>query len=300
MHVPDHFLQRRALYLRHIGEFLDRLKSERQVLFVPVRTELRRRLPNGHFHNVPELFFQVGGATRFRFARASHQLETDAICVMPRGVSHAELPVDTKTPYTTIVCMYQPTGFSLHYSHASPQRQILPHRLDQFTLPQGQDLFRHLDDLSDCDDFAGDLREEYRQCLLRAFLLAVRRKVEGMVEPAAQAGSLKIERARELVLAHLPDSTLTVQKIARDLGCSADYLSRRFHEECGVTLIHFLNEQRILMAKEALRDVSLNISEVGWGCGFSTPSYFTRVFRRHTGHSPGEYRKHWAARAIAE
>lgn len=286
------------MLLDHLGEFLDRLKSGRQVLYVPPRTELRRKLPRGHYHNVPELFLQVGGATRFHFPRGSHELETGAICVMPRGVTHAEQPVDTGTPYTTIVCMYQPTGFSLHYSHSSRQRKILPHRLDQFRLAQGQDLFRHLDDLADCDDFTEDLRREYRQCLLRAFLLAMRRKVEAMVEPAAQAGSLKIERARELVLAHLPDPTLTVQKIARDLQCSADYLSRRFHEECGVTLIHFLNEQRILMAKESLRDLNLNISEVGWGCGFSSPSYFARVFRRHTGRTPGEYRKHWAARAV--
>jgi len=300
MRVPDLFPPRRALLLVHLEEFLTRLKADRQVIFVPHRTELRRKLPKGHFHNVPELFFQVGGATRFRFPRGVYSLETDAICVMPRGVTHAEQPVDTATPYTTIVCMYQPTGFSLHYSHASRQGQILPHRLDQFTLPQGQDLFRHLDDLADCDDFTEDLRGEYRQCLLRAFLLAVRRKVEAMIEPAVSAGSMKIERARELVLAHLPDPTLTVQKIAGDLQCSADYLSRRFHEECGVTMIHFLNEQRVLMAKEALRDLNLNIAEVGWGCGFSSPSYFTRVFRRHTGGTPGDYRKRWAARTIAK
>jgi AraC-like DNA-binding protein len=299
MTIPDRFPQRRALYLRHLAEFLGRLRVGSQSVLVPPRTELRRRLSHGHYHNVPELFLQVGGATRFRFAGGSHQLATGEICVMPRGVSHAEQPVDTATPYTTIVCMYQPTGFSLHYSHASARRQILPHRLDQFPLPQGQDLFRHLDDLADCDDFAGGERQEYRQCLLRAFLMAVRRKVEAMNEPAEHPGSLKIERARELVLAHLPDSTLTVRKIARDLGCSADYLSRRFHQESGRTLIHFLNEQRVLMAKEALRDLSLNISEVGWGCGFSSPSYFTRVFRRHTGATPGDYRKRWAARAIA-
>jgi AraC-like DNA-binding protein len=196
--------------------------------------------------------------------------------------------------------MFQPAGFSLHYSYASPKRQILPHRLDQFVLSQGQDLFRYLDDLAEGDEFAAPEREEYQSCLLRAFLLAVRHKVEAMIEQDSQPGSLKVARARELVLAHLPDAALTVQRIARDLQCSADYLSRRFHEECGVTLNHYLNGARILMAKEALQDISLNISEVGWGCGFSSPSYFIRTFRRHTGNTPGEYRKRWAARAIHE
>ena len=296
MHVPDRFLPRRDLYLQHLDEFLTRLRAGRQSVLVPPRRDLRRKLPHGHYHNVPELFLQVGGGTSFRFPHGTVLLGTDAICVMPRGVSHAEQPVDLATPYSTIVCMFQPAGFSLHYSYASPKRQIHSHRLDQFTLSQGQDLFRYLDDLAEGEEFPAPQREDYQTSLLRAFLLAVRRKVEAMKEPEAQPGSLKVARARELVLAHLPDATLTVQRIASDLQCSADYLSRRFHEECGVTLNHYLNGQRIRMAKEALQDISLNVSEVGWGCGFNSPSYFIRTFRRHTGHTPGEYRNRWATR----
>ncbi|NJN00127.1 MAG: helix-turn-helix domain-containing protein [Aquincola sp.] len=41
-------------------------------------------------------------------------------------------------------------------------------------------------------------------------------------------------------------------RLARALGCSADYLSRRFHEERGVTLTAWITRERIYLAKDLL------------------------------------------------
>lgn len=48
---------------------------------------------------------------------------------------------------------------------------------------------------------------------------------------------------------------------------------------------------RVMIAREYLRDDDCSISEIAAKCGFSSPSYFTQVFRLYTVSSPSQYRK---------
>ena len=57
-----------------------------------------------------------------------------------------------------------------------------------------------------------------------------------------------------------------------------------------MNLIAYINECRVKRAKELLRDSNLKIYEVSQEVGFENPHYFSRIFKRHTGMTPYEYR----------
>ena len=87
-----------------------------------------------------------------------------------------------------------------------------------------------------------------------------------------------------------PEENPTLASLAKELGYSESYLSRKFHQETGLTLKDFLLQQKIEKAKTLLRSTTLSIVAVSEKLGFCSPSYFGKLFRESTGMSPGEFR----------
>ena len=84
---------------------------------------------------------------------------------------------------------------------------------------------------------------------------------------------------------------LTVEEIARDIHLSKYYLCHLFREKTGMTLMHYLYEYRLSVARQQLRFSQRSISEIALSCGFRSSSHFCAIFRRHEGIAPRDYRK---------
>jgi AraC-like DNA-binding protein len=77
--------------------------------------------------------------------------------------------------------------------------------------------------------------------------------------------------------------------MARQLGLSERYLTRCFHKEMNITPVEYLNRYRLKEAK-ALLGNGANVTKTALAVGFSSVSYFTRLFEKEVGVSPGTYR----------
>lgn len=84
---------------------------------------------------------------------------------------------------------------------------------------------------------------------------------------------------------------LYLEKIADELGVSAKYVSRAFSEKIGVTLSHYISSYRMSKAKELLLETDMKISDISERVGIYSRSTFIRLFKRHVGITPLEYRK---------
>ena len=73
--------------------------------------------------------------------------------------------------------------------------------------------------------------------------------------------------------------------------CNFDYLNRLFRQSIGKTVFQYLSEIRIAHARELLATSSMKGSQISEKVGFSDESYFSKVFKRHTGISPLKYAK---------
>jgi two-component system response regulator YesN len=84
--------------------------------------------------------------------------------------------------------------------------------------------------------------------------------------------------------------SLSLEKVAEYVHLSPSHISRIFHEGTGESFVSYLTRIRIEKAKALLQAQSLPLAEISARTGFKDQSYFTRVFKRSTGMSPGKYR----------
>jgi AraC-like DNA-binding protein len=83
---------------------------------------------------------------------------------------------------------------------------------------------------------------------------------------------------------------LTLQKLASHFGLSVSHLNRIFRQSEGTSIMRYLTKLRMEAAKEIICKTSDRISEVAPLVGFTSVTSFSATFRKHTGHSPNQYR----------
>ncbi|MBA2480624.1 MAG: helix-turn-helix transcriptional regulator [Planctomycetes bacterium] len=83
----------------------------------------------------------------------------------------------------------------------------------------------------------------------------------------------------------------TLADVARAVGTSTSHLRRIFHTAYGKSPHEALQRVRFERAHELMRDRRLNLEAVASACGFSDASAFSRAYRAHHGHAPGQWRR---------
>ena len=83
---------------------------------------------------------------------------------------------------------------------------------------------------------------------------------------------------------------LKMEDIAHSGLVSRAKAYRLFEQYVRITPNQYLLRYRITKSSELLLDTTLSITDISELCGFSSPGYFTSMFRREKGMSPREYR----------
>lgn len=99
-----------------------------------------------------------------------------------------------------------------------------------------------------------------------------------------------INQCREYIFRHIFEA-IQIESLAEELGISANYLSTVFKEETGETIIRYIQKAKVREAKQLLELSELSLSEIASYLSFSDQSYFTNVFKKHTGMTPLHYRQ---------
>lgn len=90
------------------------------------------------------------------------------------------------------------------------------------------------------------------------------------------------------------DNQLSLPQLADRLNVSVNYLSQVINEQRNQNFFDFINSYRIDQAKQLLvnpqSDIK-NILSIALESGFNSKSAFYNAFKKHTGMTPGEYRK---------
>lgn len=89
-------------------------------------------------------------------------------------------------------------------------------------------------------------------------------------------------------------NNITLTDVARESEVSSSYLSLIFKQEMGVNFSNYLSEYRIEIAKKLLISTNKKIYEIADEVGFSSPYYFSKVFKEYTGLTCKEYKEKYA------
>ncbi|HEY6528550.1 MAG TPA: helix-turn-helix domain-containing protein [Cellvibrionaceae bacterium] len=107
-----------------------------------------------------------------------------------------------------------------------------------------------------------------------------------------------IAQAQAWLGEHL-ESDLHMDQVALHFRLSVRSFNRRFRAATAQTPLHYLHERRILLAKELLKTSNLSISEISLRCGYQDFAHFTKLFKKHLGVTPSEYRTTVRAKLFA-
>ena len=84
---------------------------------------------------------------------------------------------------------------------------------------------------------------------------------------------------------------LSVQSISRSTNLSKTLLYNTFHQRFHCTISGYISARRVERSMDLLRTTDLSMEEISQRVGFSSASYYSKIFKKHIGRSPLQYRK---------
>lgn len=106
------------------------------------------------------------------------------------------------------------------------------------------------------------------------------------------AESSELTSGNEHVMKILPyieehiTENLTLQTISTKMNLSREYTSYIFKKEMGKTLTAYVNERKLLLAKELIIDGAMTLTDIASYLGYENYNYFSRIFKNNLGITP--------------
>ena len=97
-----------------------------------------------------------------------------------------------------------------------------------------------------------------------------------------------VKQLHDIIKSHMGNSDFGVEDIGAEIGLSRVQLYRKVKAITGSSVVDLLRKARLAKARRLLEANSMNISEVAYEVGFSSPSYFTKCFKDEYGMLPGD------------
>ena len=133
--------------------------------------------------------------------------------------------------------------------------------------------------------------EQMLKLSLESFLLLLFREYR-----TADGGEEKTEAPTPIheVIAYVSANYLermTIDELAFLFKTNRATLCREFKRETGTTLITFINDKKIVRAKEKIVTTAKTFTQIAEEMNFESIHYFTRFFKKMTGLTPKEFRQ---------
>eukprot|EP01013_Petalomonas_cantuscygni_P032809 TRINITY_DN59505_c0_g1_i1.p1 TRINITY_DN59505_c0_g1~~TRINITY_DN59505_c0_g1_i1.p1 ORF type:complete len:330 (+),score=-25.90 TRINITY_DN59505_c0_g1_i1:166-1155(+) len=99
---------------------------------------------------------------------------------------------------------------------------------------------------------------------------------------------LRIEEAVNAIK-RKPEYPYTVTDLSKEYGLSPTKLQEGFKVMEGTTVTNFIRNERLILAEELIKTSDMNISEIVYSIGFTSRSYFSKIFRNKYNCTPKTY-----------
>ncbi len=143
-----------------------------------------------------------------------------------------------------------------------------------------QNMYQSLYDTEDIEKVCLNLMEVLEKIILFVFPMDTEKQEQISV----------MRKAIMFMNQHLHDH-IGLEDVSKAIGLSPTYFSRLFSQEMKMTFIDYMTMIRIEESKKYLVDSKQSMSDIALRLGFSDQSYFSKVFKKVEGMTPGMYRK---------
>ena len=216
-----------------------------------------------HWHEELEVIFVAAGTLKLQIPGGEYLLQEGSLVVLNSNVLH-----------------------SLSGHPAGALRSMV---FSPFLITGGADTVfykNYVRALLACPDFS--VWQNLSQLLLHCYAQLLPRL--SAQKPAKSADTVRIEQMLQYMQASYAEP-ITLADIAQAAGLSERECLRCFHRTIGDSPVQYLLKYRLMQGAVLLRaSPAASIAEVSAACGFDSPSYFSKQFRRFYQRPPREYR----------
>jgi AraC-like DNA-binding protein len=99
-----------------------------------------------------------------------------------------------------------------------------------------------------------------------------------------------IRQAKDYISTHIHDK-ISIAGMANEIGINPNYLSTIFSRSENKTITEYITDEKLHLCENMLKYSDCTIQEIGAYFAFSSQSYFTKLFKRVYGLTPGAYRQ---------
>ncbi len=105
-----------------------------------------------------------------------------------------------------------------------------------------------------------------------------------------QKNITRARTVRTFLIAHMEED-LSLSDIAKSVGMSVESMQRAFKSAYGTTVVDFIRDARLHMARQAIEKDSISVSEAAYRAGYTSPANFSTAFKRVFGITPSQARR---------
>lgn len=235
-----------------------------------------------HTHSYAELFYVVGGMGHILIDQELHPVSPRQLVIINPNVMHTEVSLNA-SPLEYVVLGIE--GLELPADANTDSRfKILDHHdIDSIWTCLRNILQESQNDLPGNETICQAYMEILVTRLMRSTNLALN-------DDPLPSSNNQCVTVRRYIDAHFKES-LTLDHLAEVAHVNKYYLAHSFKEEFGVSPINYQLNRRIEESCYLLRQTDLSLSQISRILGFSSPSYFSQIFRKTKQTSPSEFRK---------
>ncbi|MBM0559681.1 helix-turn-helix transcriptional regulator, partial [Escherichia coli] len=84
---------------------------------------------------------------------------------------------------------------------------------------------------------------------------------------------------------------ITLEQLSKKFRASVSYICHEFTKEYRISPINYVIQRRMTEAKWLLTNTELSQAEISWRVGYENVDHFGKLFLRHVGCSPSDYRR---------
>ena len=237
-----------------------------------------------HISSANELIYLMNGSIKLTYDNQSHVISSGEIALLPLECLHREEfsdKVSLDTFFVHFSWAHQKKFFSLvnniNIKKLSPNIRFEVHTI--------------INSLRAITNLHGNNRllAQARLNLLLTIIYCDIKNISASIEQQEFAKRQQLVRRAKSYLNANFSKNISLEDIADYLNVSKFYISRIFKTETRMSLFEYLNDYRMRVALQLLREGRLYISEIAANTGFSDRKYFSKVFKKFYGEPPTRY-----------
>lgn len=263
-------------------EYLDHLTEEIPIIF-HFNTIKKRSFVFPHWHPNVEILFVTSGEGTCMIGSELCEMRPGNLVIVNSNFPHAIRSDDEFVKYD---CLIVDTEFCTQNGLPTEKLRFEPLVTSEKAVALYQDIVREI--ASDSLFHQAGIRVATLNLMLYLSRNHLDDANQGQIRPSAANENIKL--AIGYIKSHI-DQKLTLDEIASEVGLSKYYFLREFKNATTMTPVEYINSVRCENAKKLLLKKKYPIHEIAQKCGFTNDSYFSKVFRHHTGLLPSEFVK---------